>query len=53
MLPDAPLEARFALTLCAASGIVLRDGIVYVMGDDRGALDRFLLADARRWRRSP
>lgn len=45
MLPDAALEARFALTLSAASGIALRDGVVYVMGDDRGALDRFLLAD--------
>jgi len=45
MLPDGLLDPRFTLTLSAASGIVLRDGIVYVMGDDRGALDRFLLAD--------
>ncbi|TDU31466.1 hypothetical protein DFR24_0836 [Panacagrimonas perspica] len=44
-LPDGQLDARFTLTLSAASGIVLRDGIVHVMGDDRGALDRFLFVD--------
>ncbi len=44
-LPDAPLAVRYALTLSAASGIVLRDGIVHVIGDDRGALDRFRLSD--------
>ncbi len=44
-LPDVLLEARFALTLSAASGIVLRNGVAHVLGDDRGALDRFLLTD--------
>lgn len=43
--PDRELEARIELTLSAASGIVLRDGVAYVLGDDRGALDRFVLSD--------
>lgn len=45
MTVEAMLEPRFALTLSAASGLVLRDGVAYVIGDDRGALDRFASAD--------
>lgn len=45
MTAEVTLAARFALTLSAASGLVLRDGAAYVIGDDRGALDRFALLD--------
>lgn len=45
MLPDRTLRPRFALSLSAASGIVLREGVAWVVGDDRVGLDRYDLAD--------
>lgn len=45
MLPERALRARFALSLSAASGIVLRDGVALVLGDDRVGLDRYDLVD--------
>lgn len=45
MLPERALRQRFALSLSAASGIVVRAGIAYVVGDDRVGLDRYDLAD--------
>lgn len=41
------LRARWSLPLSAASGLVLRDGIAVVIGDDRSALDRIALDDGR------
>lgn len=45
-LPELSLWPRFELTVSAASGVLLRDGIVWVLGDDRAGLDRFRLADS-------
>lgn len=42
---DLILRPRFALGLIAASALVLRDGVVHVLGDDRTALDRYRLSD--------
>lgn len=45
MLPERALHRRFALSLSAASGIVIRDGVAWVVGDDRVGLDRYDLSD--------
>ena len=42
---EIALHLRFGLGLSAASGLVLRDGIAHVIGDDRAALDRYRLQD--------
>lgn len=43
-LPDCPLRPVFELQLSAASGLVLRDGLAWVVADDRLALDAYTLA---------
>jgi hypothetical protein len=45
VIREIELRSRFSLALSAASGLVLRDGIAYAIGDDRAALDRHRLAD--------
>lgn len=45
MLPERALRPRFALSLSAASGIVLRERVALVIGDDRAGLDRYDRAD--------
>ncbi|MGQ0530356.1 MAG: DUF6929 family protein, partial [Panacagrimonas sp.] len=45
MTADAPLHICFTLSLSAASGLVLREGIVTVLGDDCAALHRYRLHD--------
>lgn len=44
---EQSLQARFTLPLSAASGLVLREGVAYLLGDDRTGLDRLRLADGR------
>lgn len=45
MLPERALRPRFVLSLSAASGIVVRDGVAFVVGDDRTGLDRYDLSN--------
>lgn len=45
MTADAQLHTCFTLSLSAASGLVLREGIVTVLGDDCAALHRYRLHD--------
>jgi hypothetical protein len=45
MIPEIHLQPRGALRLSAASGLVLRDGVLHVIGDDRTGLDRYRLDD--------
>ena len=45
MTPNAQLHTCFTLGLSAASGLVLRDGVVSVLGDDCAALHRYRLHD--------
>ncbi|MCC2655829.1 MAG: hypothetical protein K0Q76_937 [Panacagrimonas sp.] len=45
MTVERALHRRFALSLSAASGVVLRNGVALVVGDDRVGLDRYDLSD--------
>lgn len=45
MLPERELRLRFALSVSAASGIVVRGDVAFVIGDDRTGLDRYALPD--------
>ena len=45
MIPERALRPRFALSLSAASGIVLREGVALIIGDDRTGLDRYDRSD--------
>jgi hypothetical protein len=40
-----PLRPLFELTVSAASGLVVRDGVAWVAADDRFALDAYRIAD--------
>ena len=47
MLPEVRLHTLHTLGLSAASGLVLRGDLAFVLGDDRSGLDRLRLADGR------
>lgn len=48
MLPDLAMQPLFTLDLSAASGLVVRDTLAWVIADDRLALDSYRLSDGAR-----